>query len=191
MLRRRPSPSPSRRSMDTWASSSRTMVAAARTRRAARVCAASPIASRRSAARSRSSARTAKGRRSARACPGSVLEVTTPDAPLPPVARRLAGVRSSPVRDILPLPADRDVVSFAGGMPAPELFDRGPLAEAFAMVLGGAEGARSLQYSTSEGDPRLRAALADLLEARGLATDPDEVLVTTGSQQALTLATAV
>jgi DNA-binding transcriptional MocR family regulator len=117
--------------------------------------------------------------------------VTSPDGPLPPVARRLAGVRSSPVRDILALTADRDVVSFAGGMPAPELFDRGPLAEAFAMVLGGAAGERTLQYSTSEGDPRLRAALAGLLDARGLPTDPDDVLVTTGSQQGLTLAAAV
>jgi 2-aminoadipate transaminase len=117
--------------------------------------------------------------------------VTSPDGPLPPVARRLAGVRSSPVRDILALTAHRDVVSFAGGMPAPELFDRAPLAEAFAMVLGGAEGQRSLQYSTSEGDPRLRAALAGLLGARGLPTDADDVLVTTGSQQALTLAASV
>lgn len=95
------------------------------------------------------------------------------------------------MRDILALTSERDVVSFAGGMPAPELFDRGPLAEAFATVLGGPGGERMLQYSTSEGDPRLREALAGILTRRGLATDPDEVLVTTGSQQALTLATAV
>jgi 2-aminoadipate transaminase len=117
--------------------------------------------------------------------------VTPSDGSLPPVARRLAGVRSSPVRDILALTQHGDVVSFAGGMPAPELFDRGPLAEAFAAVLGGADSHRALQYSTSEGDPRLREALAGLLGARGLATDADEVLVTTGSQQALTLAAAV
>ena len=85
--------------------------------------------------------------------------MTAPDS-LPPVARRLAGVRSSPVRDILALTAQGDVVSFAGGMPAPELFDRGPLAEAFSVVLGAGECERSLQYSTSEGDPRLRDALA-------------------------------
>jgi DNA-binding transcriptional MocR family regulator len=58
-------------------------------------------------------------------------------------------------------------------------------------VLDGPGGERILQYSTSEGDPRLREALAGILARRGLATDPDEVLVTTGSQQALTLATAV
>jgi 2-aminoadipate transaminase len=118
--------------------------------------------------------------------------VTSPDASsLPPVARRLAGVQSSPVRDILALTEHPDLISFAGGMPAPELFDRGPLAEAFAVVLASGECERALQYSTSEGDPRLREALAGLLAGRGLATDPDDVLITTGSQQALALAAAV
>jgi 2-aminoadipate transaminase len=108
---------------------------------------------------------------------------------LPATAARLRGVRSSPVRDILALTARPGVISFAGGLPAPELFDVGGLAEAFAAAL--ADGGRTLQYSTTEGDPDLRAAIAGRLTARGLPTGPDELLVCSGSQQALTLAAAV
>jgi DNA-binding transcriptional MocR family regulator len=105
------------------------------------------------------------------------------------VAARLRGVRSSPVRDILALTARPGVISFAGGLPAPELFDTAGLAEAFAAAL--ADGGRTLQYSTTEGDPDLRAAVAARLCARGLPTEADEVLITSGSQQALTLAATV
>ena len=119
----------------------------------------------------------------------SVLEpaVTAPAAPPPPPAARLAGVQSSPVREILALTARPGVVSFAGGLPAPELFDRAGLAEAFAAALASPA---TLQYSTTEGDPALRAAIAARLGGRGLHTVPDDVLVCTGSQQALTLVAA-
>jgi 2-aminoadipate transaminase len=105
-----------------------------------------------------------------------------------PVAARLRGVASSPVRDILALTERPDMISFAGGLPAPELFDVAGLRAAFAAVLSDA---RSLQYSTTEGDPRLRAAVARRLTARGLATEADDLLITSGSQQALTLAATV
>jgi 2-aminoadipate transaminase len=108
---------------------------------------------------------------------------------LPDTAARLRGVRSSPVREILALTARPGVISFAGGLPAPELFDGAGLAAAFAAALQDA--GRTLQYSTTEGDPSLRAAIAARLTARGLATGPDEVLVTSGSQQALALAATV
>jgi 2-aminoadipate transaminase len=108
---------------------------------------------------------------------------------LPDTAARLRGVRSSPVRDILALTAREGVISFAGGLPAPELFDGPGLSAAYAAALEDA--GRSLQYSTTEGDPDLRAAIAARLTARGLATEPDEILVTSGSQQALTLAATV
>jgi DNA-binding transcriptional MocR family regulator len=108
---------------------------------------------------------------------------------LPDTAARLRGVHSSPVRDILALTARAGVISFAGGLPAPELFDTQGLGEAFAAAI--ADGGRTLQYSTTEGDPELRAAIAARLTARGLPTEPDEVLVCSGSQQALTLAATV
>lgn len=101
------------------------------------------------------------------------------------------GATSSPVRDILALTEREEVVSFAGGLPAPELFDLAGLREAFAAVLADDRGGRSLQYSTTEGDPQLRAAIAQRLTARGLDTEADDLLITSGSQQALTLISTV
>ena len=107
------------------------------------------------------------------------------------LAARLRGVRSSPVREILALTERPGVISFAGGLPAPELFDAPGLRDAFAAALSGAAAGRSLQYSTTEGDPALRAAVAERLTARGLPTGPGQLLITSGSQQALTLAATV
>jgi 2-aminoadipate transaminase len=98
---------------------------------------------------------------------------------------------SSPVRDILALTDRPGVISFAGGLPAPELFDLSGLRDAFAAVLSGDGARRALQYSTTEGDPALRSAIAERLTSRGLVTEADGLLVTSGSQQALTLIAAV
>jgi len=107
------------------------------------------------------------------------------------LAARLRGVRSSPVRNILALTEQPGVISFAGGLPAPELFDASGLRAAFAAVLSGPAAGRALQYSTTEGDPALRSALAARLTDRGLATTAEQLLVTSGSQQALTLVATV
>jgi DNA-binding transcriptional MocR family regulator len=114
------------------------------------------------------------------------LPASTPPAP---VSSRLAGVRSSPVRDLLALVGNEDVISFAGGLPAAELFDVDGLREAYVRALTGDAARRNLQYAATEGDPALRELVAARLSRRGLATGPDELLVTTGSQQALTLLT--
>jgi len=108
-----------------------------------------------------------------------------------PVAARLRGVASSPVREILALTERAGIISFAGGLPAPELFDAEGLRDAFASVLGDRHAERSLQYSTTEGDPELRRRIADRLTVRGVPTDPDGLLITSGSQQALTLIATV
>ncbi|MBX9422359.1 PLP-dependent aminotransferase family protein [Streptomyces lateritius] len=105
-----------------------------------------------------------------------------------PLAARATSVGSSPVRDILALTSRPEVISFAGGLPAPELFDAEGIRAAYDRVLA-ENAARALQYSTSDGDPELRALTAARLTARGLATEADDLLVTTGSQQALTLLT--
>ncbi|MFD8508641.1 PLP-dependent aminotransferase family protein [Streptomyces sp. NPDC059687] len=107
-------------------------------------------------------------------------------SPQPAFAARVASVGGSPVRDILAVTARPEVVNFAGGLPAPGLFDSEGVAAAFHAVLTGAA-RQALQYSTTEGEPGLRAALADRTSVRGLATDADDLLVTTGSQQALSL----
>jgi DNA-binding transcriptional MocR family regulator len=103
----------------------------------------------------------------------------------------MAGVRSSPVRDILSLTERPEVISFAGGLPAPELMPAEMLADALAAVGSPTRAARSFQYSSTEGVPELRAALAARMRDRGIAADAERVLVTTGSQQALALVASV
>ncbi|WP_405860827.1 PLP-dependent aminotransferase family protein [Streptomyces sp. NBC_01515] len=110
----------------------------------------------------------------------------TPAVPLPPLAARARAIGGSPVRDILAVTARPEVINFAGGLPAPELFDATGIAAAYQAVLAETP-ARALQYATTEGEPVLRAALAARTSARGLPTEPDDLLVTTGSQQALSL----
>src|SRR4051812_12087840 len=107
-----------------------------------------------------------------------------------PLSRRLEGSTSSPVRDLLKLAARPEVISLAGGLPAPETFDVAGLRDAFAEVLSGPDAVRALQYSTTEGDPALRARLAAVIRAGGLPASADDMLVTTGSQQALGLIAA-
>jgi 2-aminoadipate transaminase len=111
--------------------------------------------------------------------------------PLPSLAAQLADVRSSPVRDILELTQRDEVISFAGGLPAPELFPVELIAGAFATALAPTVAARGLQYSSTEGDPLLRGLLAQRLALRGLPAGAGEILVTTGSQQALGLVASV
>ncbi|MEU4763228.1 PLP-dependent aminotransferase family protein [Actinosynnema sp. NPDC023794] len=89
----------------------------------------------------------------------------------------------SPVRDLLALTSRPEVISFAGGLPAPELFDVDGLRTAFDQALS----RRSLQYAPTEGDVDLRGLVADRLTRRGLPTAVEDLLVTSGSQQALTL----
>jgi 2-aminoadipate transaminase len=112
-------------------------------------------------------------------------------APPPSLSSRLGAVRSSPVRDILELTQREEVISFAGGLPAPELFPAELIADAFARALAPTVAARALQYSSTEGDPQLRALLAERFCGRGLPAEAHEILVTTGSQQALGLIAAV
>src|SRR3954454_11431256 len=103
------------------------------------------------------------------------------------LSRRLAGTESSPVRELLEVAARPEVISLAGGLPAPEPFDVEGLAEAFSSVLRGPDAHRALQYSRTEGDPRLREQLAERFRAGGLPSTGEDVLITTGSQQALGL----
>ncbi|MEU9357968.1 PLP-dependent aminotransferase family protein [Streptomyces sp. NPDC048301] len=96
----------------------------------------------------------------------------------------------SVIREALTLSARPDVLSFAGGLPASESIDAEGLRAAFDQVLS--ESPHTvLQYSVTDGDRRLREAIADRLTGRGLLTDPDRPLVTTGAQQALALLAAV
>jgi 2-aminoadipate transaminase len=99
----------------------------------------------------------------------------------------LKHVASSPVRDLLALIDRPEVISFAGGLPAPELFDLDGLRAAFHEALCEPVGRRNLQYAPTEGNPDLRASIAARMTRRGLPTTAADLLITTGSQQALTL----
>ncbi|MER6313647.1 PLP-dependent aminotransferase family protein [Streptomyces sp. NPDC001581] len=109
-----------------------------------------------------------------------------PASPPPAFAARATSVEGSPVREILALTERTGTISFAGGLPAPELFDTEGLRAAYDAAFA-VSARRALQYSTTEGAPELRAAVAARTTARGLPTDADDIVITTGSQQALTL----
>ncbi|WP_232304530.1 aminotransferase-like domain-containing protein [Microbacterium sp. XT11] len=110
--------------------------------------------------------------------------VITSTATLPPKSARAGSAKTSPVRDLLALTERPDVISFAGGLPAPELFDLDGIRDAYAAALSTPA---VLQYSTSEGNARLREIVAAQYTAEGLPTAAEDLLVTTGSQQGLGL----
>jgi 2-aminoadipate transaminase len=93
---------------------------------------------------------------------------------------------SSIIREILKFTQMPDVISFAGGLPAPELFPIREFEEASRHVLN-TDGERALQYSLTEGLPELREALAEKMQKYGVPAEPDNILLTNGSQQALDL----
>ncbi|MDQ6673041.1 MAG: PLP-dependent aminotransferase family protein [Chloroflexota bacterium] len=101
-------------------------------------------------------------------------------------ADRTEGMRASDIREILKVTAQPDIISLAGGLPAPELFPVDEYRRAFEWVLE-TDGAQALQYGPSEGYRPLRALLAERLTGFGMRSTPDEILVTNGSQQALDL----
>lgn len=108
---------------------------------------------------------------------------------LPDRSRRAGAAKTSPVRDLLALTERPEVISFAGGLPAPELFDLDGIRASFDAVLGSPG---VLQYSTSEGSPALREEVARRYTADGLDTTASALIITTGSQQGLgLLATAL
>ena len=105
-------------------------------------------------------------------------------------ADRTAQMKRSTVREILKLTSQPDMISFAGGLPAPELFPVDRIREATDTVLA-ERGREALQYSTSEGMPELRGWVAARMSAGGLLVSPDNILILSGSQQALDLVARV
>ena len=100
-------------------------------------------------------------------------------------ASRMNLLKGSEIRELLKLAARPEVLSFAGGMPAPELFPVEEMMEASAAVLK-ENGRSALQYSSTEGFPRLRQQIADrMLAKNNIKTDADHILITSGSQQGL------
>ncbi|HEM61104.1 MAG TPA: PLP-dependent aminotransferase family protein [Chloroflexi bacterium] len=105
-------------------------------------------------------------------------------------AQRIKGMQSSAVREILKVTSQPDVISFAGGMPAPELFPIQRIEEACVKVLR-EQGAKALQYNITEGYIPLREFIVEKMGRYGIVANVDNVLITTGSQQALDLVAKV
>ncbi len=99
-------------------------------------------------------------------------------------AKRAASMETSAIRDILKVTENPDIISFAGGLPAPELFPVEGIRRACLDVLKN-EGPQSLQYSLSTGIRPLRQFLAQRLKKRGIEVAEENLLVTGGSQQGL------
>jgi len=102
----------------------------------------------------------------------------------------MAGMPPSAVREILKVAERPDILSFAGGLPAPELFPVEEIAAAHAEVLR-LSGRSALQYSTTEGFGPLREWIAAHLRHRGIAARAEELLITSGSQQGIDLVARV
>ena len=100
-------------------------------------------------------------------------------------ASRMNLLKGSEIRELLKLTSQPDIISFAGGMPAPELFPVEQMIAASKAVLE-ENGRVALQYSSTEGFPRLREQIAErMLVKNNIKTDADHILVTSGSQQGL------
>jgi len=101
-------------------------------------------------------------------------------------AQRTLGVKSSAIRELLKVTQKPEIISFGGGLPAPDVFPVERFAEACRKVLA-EHGAQALQYSATEGYQPLREMIARNIARYGIYAKAENVLITSGSQQALDL----
>jgi 2-aminoadipate transaminase len=96
------------------------------------------------------------------------------------------GMRSSEIRRLMALAADPTIISFSGGMPANDLFPIASLDEIYRNLSVQTK-QTAMQYGPTTGYPPLVSALKDYLRSRGLPLEGQEVIITTGAQQAINL----
>ncbi len=102
------------------------------------------------------------------------------------LAGRLAGMKASEIRELLKVIERPEIISFAGGIPDPALFPHAELAASYQRVMqSDASRSVALQYSVSEGWLPLREFVCEQLNRSGLGATPDNVVITSGSQQGL------
>lgn len=101
-------------------------------------------------------------------------------------AQRTQRMKSSAIRELLKLTEDPEVISFAGGLPAPDVFPVEEFTAACEKVLKDF-GAQALQYGSTDGYQPLREMIARHTGRYGISVSPDNILITSGSQQALDL----
>ena len=112
---------------------------------------------------------------------------TAPFNPTSLFAERMSGVPTSFIREILKTTVQPDVISFAGGLPSPDLFPVEAFQKAADTVFS-TSGRTALQYATTEGYLPLREYIAARYkQTQGLDIKPEEILITSGSQQGIDL----
>jgi DNA-binding transcriptional MocR family regulator len=104
----------------------------------------------------------------------------------PMYARRADRMKASEIRELLKLLERPGIISFAGGIPDPELFPAAAAAQAYGNALATqASASAALQYSVSEGYGPLRHWIADHMATLGVQASADNILIASGSRQAL------
>jgi 2-aminoadipate transaminase len=103
-------------------------------------------------------------------------------------ARRTQVMRSSAMRDLMAITARPEVISLAGGLPDTSTFPPESFAAQMTRIAQESS-AEALQYGPTEGFDRTRECIRQLMAAEGMDPDPEDVIVTTGGQQAIDLVT--
>lgn len=99
-------------------------------------------------------------------------------------ASRMDNIKGSAIRELLKLTEEPSIISFAGGLPAPELFPTGEMEKVCCKVLQD-DGKAALQYSSTDGYLPLREKIAKRAEKLGIKAEAKDILMTSGSQQGL------
>ncbi len=98
---------------------------------------------------------------------------------------RMSGIKASDIRELLKVAARPEIISFAGGLPAPELFPVEQMKTALCAVMD-EQGRAAMQYGPTDGYLRLREQICQrVADKNNIHTDPDHVFITAGSQQGL------
>ncbi|SHI57012.1 PLP-dependent aminotransferase family protein [Desulfosporosinus lacus] len=101
-------------------------------------------------------------------------------------AERVNHMQNSAIRELLKVTEQPQIISFAGGLPAPELFPLKEIQESYAQVFGTGDPS-VLQYGTTEGYLPLREEIAAQMRIKGIQTEAENIFLTNGSQQGLDL----
>ena len=101
-------------------------------------------------------------------------------------ASRAAHMKPSEIRSLFAVASRPEIVSLAGGMPNLSAFPMPMMADVVSKLVL-TNGAEALQYGSGQGHPKLREQICEVMALEGIRANPDDVLVTTGSQQALDL----
>ncbi len=125
-----------------------------------------------------------------RAATPAAPEHSAPALPTERFAARTAGMTASEIRALFAVASRPEVVSLAGGMPNLAALPLDTLAAEVADLVG-RDGQTALQYGSAQGVPALREQICEVMALEGIRADPDDVVVTVGSQMALDLVTRI